>query len=323
MPGETTFFFDCDDATLRAWREFDPDANPARLVLGEDYWIALTYARLRDAGLPVRLDNRLPDVGVVVFYAGHKRALWRQHHRGNRAWLVSVRSDRRPVGFADAEIVQNASSADGRCAFHLPHWPQPGLRPRDPARGATLRTLLFPGTPQNLHPAFASVRFRGFLSERGIALRQHDGERPSAWPDYRDVDALIAIRPSGAELVRNKPAWKLFNAWLAGVPAILGPEAGYRELREDPLDYLEAHDLEGAMAAVERLRDPGTYAAMVEHGRRRGHAFTTEATVERWRALLIGAPFEAGGTRRRAPLPRWRRQVGEARMRLRRLRVKT
>lgn len=320
MAGETTFFFDCDDATLAAWRAFVPDADPARLVLGEDYWIALTYARLRDSGLSVRLDNRLPDAGTVVFYAGHKRALWRRHDRGNRALLVSVRSDRRPVGFADAEIVQNAASADGRHAFHLPHWPQPGLRPRDAARGTALRTLLFPGTPQNLHPDFASRRWHDFLAERGIAFRQQDGARPTAWPDYREVDALLAIRPSGAQLVRNKPAWKLFNAWLAGVPAILGPEAGYRELREDPLDYLEAHDLGGAMAAVERLCEPATYAAMVEHGRQRGRAFTTEATVARWRALLDGDLSGGVGTRRRRPLPRWRRQVGEARVRLRRLR---
>jgi hypothetical protein len=320
MSEATTFFLDCGDAALAAWRGFAPDAEPGRLLLGEDYWIALSFARLRDAGLPVRLDNRLPDAGTVVFYAGHKRAVWRQHHRGNRALLVAVRSDRRPVGFADAEIVQNAASADGRRSFHLPHWPQPGLLPRDPSRGTALRTLLFPGTPQNLHPDFASPRWHRFLAERGIVFRQQDGAQPAAWPDYRDVDALLAIRPSGARLVRNKPAWKLFNAWLAGVPAILGPEAGYRELREDPLDFLEAHDLDGTMAAVERLRDPAIFSAMVEHGRRRGEAFTTAATVERWRALLEdGLPGSTGGPQRR-PLPRWRRHVGEARMRLRRLR---
>jgi hypothetical protein len=319
MAGETTFFFDCDDAALSAWRDFSPDAEPERLIVGEDYWIALSFARLRDAGLPVRLDNRLPDTGIVVFYAGHKRAVWRQHDRGNRALLVAVRSDRRPVGFADAEIVQNAASADGRRSFHIPHWPQPGLRPRDPARGTALRTLLFPGTPPNLHPDFASPRWRDFLAGRGIAFRQQDGAQPAAWPDYRDVDALLAIRPSGPELVRNKPAWKLFNAWLAGVPAILGPESGYRELREDPLDYLEADGLEGAITAVERLCDPAVFSAMVEQGRRRGAAFTTAATVERWQALLEGALPAPGGDRRR-PLPRWRRQVGEAHARLRRLR---
>lgn len=320
MTEAATFFLDCDDAALAAWRGFAPDAEPWRLLLGEDYWIALSFARLRDAGLPVRLDNRLPVDGTVVFYAGHKRAVWRQHHRGNGALLVAVRSDRRPVGFADAEIVQNAASADGKRSFHLPHWPQPGLLPRDPARGATLRSLLFPGTPQNLHPDFASPRWHRFLAERGITFRQQDGARPAAWPDYRDVDALLAIRPSGARLVRNKPAWKLFNAWLAGVPAILGPESGYRELREDPLDFLEADGLDGAMAAVDKLCDPAVYAAMVAQGQRRGAAFTTAATVERWRALLEDGLLQASGGHPRRPLPRWRRRVSEARTRLRRLR---
>jgi hypothetical protein len=73
-----TFFLDADDATLASWRTLQPDAEPQRLVLGEDYWIVLTHARLRDAGMDVRLANRVPDAGIVVFYAGDKRALWSQ-----------------------------------------------------------------------------------------------------------------------------------------------------------------------------------------------------------------------------------------------------
>ncbi len=89
----------------------------------------------------------------------------------------------------------------------------------------------------------------------------------------------LAIRRNRWGL-RNKPAWKLFNAWLAGVPAILGPEAGYRELRRDPLDYLEAGDPDAAMQALARLLDePGLYPAMVANGTARGADFTVEATA--------------------------------------------
>src|SRR5699024_595021 len=133
-----SFFLDADDPTIASWRALQPDAEPRRLVLGEDYWIVLTYARLRDAGDDVARVNRLPDAGVVVFYAGDKRAVWSQLRERAKAarpgmLLAAVRSDRHPVGFADCEIVQNASSADGRRALHVPHWPQPGLIPRDPA----------------------------------------------------------------------------------------------------------------------------------------------------------------------------------------------
>ncbi|MFL6591733.1 MAG: glycosyltransferase [Luteimonas sp.] len=285
--GPVTFFLDGDDDAIAAWRALQPDQRPQRLVLGEDYWIVLTFARLRDAGIDVRLSNRLPDEGVVVFYAGDKRALWAQLREEQRVLLAAVRSDRHPVGFADCEIVQNASSADGTRALHVPHWPQPGLVPRDPRRGDVLRTVLFPGTPQNLDPAFASDATQRLLHDRGIDLRGASGGVQPVWNDFQDVDALLALRPAAMGLVRNKPAWKLFNAWLAGVPAILGPESGYRELRESPLDYLEAGTPDEALHALQRLQDePGLYAAMVANGLRRGSAFTTAATLARWHALL-------------------------------------
>ena len=285
--GPVTFFLDGDDDTIAAWRALQPDQQPQRLVLGEDYWIVLTFARLRDAGIDVRLSNRLPDAGVVVFYAGDKRAVWAQLRADQRVLLAAVRSDRHPVGFADCEIVQNASSADGSRALHVPHWPQPGLLPRDAGRGEVLRTVLFPGTPQNLDAAFSGDATRRLLRERGIDLRSASGGVQPVWNDFHDVDALLALRPAAMGLVRNKPAWKLFNAWLAGVPAVLGPESGYRELRESPLDYLEAATPDEALRALQRLQDePGLYAAMVANGLRRGSAFTTAATLARWRDLL-------------------------------------
>lgn len=312
-PVPVTFYLDVSDKDIAGWRALCPDAEPQRLALGEDYWITQTFARLRDAGMDVRLDNRVPDDGIVLFYAGHKRPVWAALRRGSRALMVAVRSDRHPVGFADFEVVQNAASADGARAFHVPHWPQPGLLPRDPARGDALRTLLFPGTPQNLHPGFRSESWQAFLQARGLVFRCHyanaDGT-PPAWHDYRDVDAVLAIRPTGAREVRNKPAWKLFNAWLAGVPAILGPESGYRELRNSPLDFIEAASSEQAMAAIDRLlADPGLYAAMVRNGRVRGEAFTDAATTAAWQRLF-NETLEAAWRRhrdRRASL--WARRL--------------
>lgn len=313
QPIPVTFYLDVDDKDIASWRALCPDAEPQRLVLGEDYWITQTYARLRDAGEPVRLDNRVPDAGIVLFYAGHKRPVWRAAQRGSRALLVGVRSDRHPVGFADLEVVQNAASADGVRAFHVPHWPQPGLRVRDPGRGTALRTLLFPGTPQNLHPDFRSAEWEAFLQARGLEFRCHfaraDGT-PPAWHDLHDIDLMLAVRPTGARVVRNKPAWKLFNAWLAGVPAILGPESGYRELRSGPLDYIEATGVEDTMAAIDRLlAEPSLYQAMVDNGRARGAAFTDEATLAAWRRLIDEVLVPAAKRQSARPTPRWRRRA--------------
>ena len=313
-----TFFLAADDDTIASWRTLRPDQESQRLVLGEDYWIVLTFARLRDAGLDVHLSNRLPDMGVVIFYAGDKRVVWSQLRDRHAVLLAAVRSDRHPVGFADCEIVQNASSADGARALHVPHWPQPGLVARDPARGDALRVVLFPGTPQNLDPQFTSEATQRLLRERGIDLRGASGGAQPVWNDFHDVDALLALRPASMGLVRNKPAWKLFNAWLAGVPAVLGPESGYRELREGPLDYLEAATPEEALRAIQRLQDePGLYAAMVANGLRRGGAFTTQATLARWQQLLATLDERMQRLRLRPPTRAARRR-GEFVARLRR-----
>jgi hypothetical protein len=304
-----TFFLDVDDAALASWRALLPDVQAQRLVLGEDYWIVLTFARLRDAGMDVRLSNCLPDAGVVVFYAGDTRAVWSQLRDGAPVLLAAVRSDRHPVGFADVEIVQNASSADGRRALHVAHWPQPGLIPRDPARGDAVRVALFPGTPQNLDAEFTSHTTLDFLRGRGIELRSAGSGMQPVWNDFRDVDVLLALRPASMGVVRNKPAWKLFNAWLAGVPAILGRESGYRELREGPLDYLEVATPADALRALQRLQDePGLHAAMVANGLRRGSAFTTTATLERWQQLLAMLDTRLQRLQQRPPTRAMRRR---------------
>jgi hypothetical protein len=319
-----TFFLDVPATELEAWRALRPDREPQRLVLGEHYWIVLTWARLRAAGLAVQLDNRLPDAGVVVFYAGDKRAIWRQQCEGrSQALLVAVRSDRSPVGFADVEIVQNLASADGLRSLHVPHWPQPGLLPRDPARGGALRTVLFPGTPRNLHPEFLGAHWAAFLEARGLAFRCHfqaDAGSPPAYQDFRDVDLMLALRPAAAAQAGNKPAWKLFNAWLAGVPALLGPEAGYRELRQGPLDYLEIEAPEQAMAAIDRLLgQPSLYRAMVDNGLARGQAFGTAATLARWQRLNEDDLMPRARAQLLQPVQLWKRGARDARARLRRV----
>jgi hypothetical protein len=98
------------------------------------------------------------------------------------------------------------------------------------------------------------------------------------------------VRPPDKKLHARKPATKLYNAWLAGVPAILGPEQAYRELRRSDLDYLEVKNVPEALAAVDRLiREPALYAAMVENGKRRAEEFTIDAIRKRWVDLLYRA----------------------------------
>lgn len=316
-----TFLLDVGDEDIASWRALCPDREPQRLVLGEHYWIAMTYARLRDAGADVRVDNRVPREGIVVFYAGDKHKVWAAVRRGSHALLVAVRSDRHRVGFADVEVVQNASSACGRRSFHIPHWPQPGLVPRDPSRGTALRTVLFPGTPQNLHPGFSSREWLDAMAERSVGFRCSSTESGGAraWHDCSDVDLVLAIRPGSGE-VANKPAWKLVNAWLAGTPAILGPECAYRELRRDALDYIEATDPATALAGIDRLRaSPALYAGMVAHGRERGRAHADQAVTAAWLALADDVLEPGWHCQRQHPVPIALRRMRDAAAHVRRL----
>jgi len=87
--------------------------------------------------------------------------------------------------------------------------------------------------------------------------------------------------------VDTKPPMKLINAWLAGVPAVLGVESAFRAIREHELDYLEVRSPDELEGALFRLRnDPELYRAMVAHGRARAAGFTTERGREVWKQVL-------------------------------------
>jgi hypothetical protein len=287
-------FFLSGGEDLAALGRLDPDRDWREFQRGERAWVLQTYLFLRQAGFPAELADAPPEEGLVVFHAKEARALARLRPAPGVA-LVGVRADNREPLIADFEVLQNGRFADGRRRFAVPHWPQPGLLPRDPARGTRVERVAYKGYAQNLHPGLQSPEWTVFLAGRGLAWvadavpfagRATDRDALD-WPDFRDVDLLVALRPPDRRLWTAKPATKLVNAWLAGVPAILGPEVAYRELRRSPLDYLEAATVAEAREAVLRLSaDPDLYRTMVENGRARAAELSREAVAGRWIRLL-------------------------------------
>ncbi|MEA2600650.1 MAG: hypothetical protein QOF89_1642 [Acidobacteriota bacterium] len=307
-------FFLAEVEDLEALRCLDPDRDWRELQLGERAWILQTYLRLVRAGFPAELSTTPPAEGIIVFHAKQARALRSQWRRLQRAVLLGVRADNREPLIADFEVVQNGRFVDAGRRFLVPHWPQPALIPRDGSRRVTIRRIAFKGFEQNLHPDFRSADWQEFLAGRGIEWEVDAVPFAGAatdrlgtnWPDFRQVDLLLAVRPRDHHLWTSKPATKLINAWLAGVPALLGPEHAYRELRRSGLDYLEVGSLEEAKAAVLQLLErPDLYHSMVENGRARGAEFTAEATLSRWMSLLnLKIPDLASRHfSRRLPLP--------------------
>ncbi len=287
----------------------DPDRDWTAFRRGEHAWILQTCLRLRRAGQSPPVDAELvdalpavsPESKVVVFHSKHRHTLRKElQRRGTDAdlVLVGVRGDLKPARLADLEILQNGVYADdslhaGQRRVHVPHWPQAGLQARDPQRGTRVEHLAYKGFHGNLHPAFHDPSWPTFLHDQDMtwdldSVAFQKEEMPEThWPDYRDVDLVLAVRPPDRRLHSKKPATKLVNAWHAGVPALLGPEAAYRELRRSELDYIEVEGLDDAKAAIRRLRtEPGLYRAMVENGRERAKDYTFDAVREHWRRRL-------------------------------------
>ena len=306
-----------EEGDLELLRALDPDRDFERFKRGECAWVLQTYLRLAAAGKPVELTDRLPEDGIVVFHAKHRRWLAARGGALHEAVLVGIRGDLGTPAIADFEVLQNGFHADGLRRFHIPHWPQPGLLRRDPARGDAIRRIAYKGFARNLEAGFHGRRWLDFLAARGIewdygaaefAGRDTDRLR-LGWHDFRRVDLVLAVRPPSKRLHPSKPATKLFNAWLAGVPALLGAEVAYRELRRSPLDYLEVRDVSEAMAAVDRLAgDPDRYRAMIERCAERAAELTPATWIAAWTELLFSTvPRLAGevlaSPLRRLPLP--------------------
>ena len=309
------FFLPEPPAEIARLARLDPDRDWRELVTGDRAWILQTFLRLSRAGERVELVGAVPDGGVVLFHAKHERHVRRAPGAG-RALLVACRADNRQALAAEIEIVQNRQFEDGRSRLFVPHWPQPGLLPREQARGDRIERVAYKGFAANLHPDLGAPEWRASLAARGLVWEADapvfaGASTPTAearWADFRKVDVVIALRPVEPGTARSKPATKLVNSWLAGVPALLGPEPAFRELRRTEHDYLEVETAAAALAALDRLRgEPGLFRAMVENGRRRAVDYDFAAVTGLWRELLFArlpglAADPARARRRRLPL---------------------
>jgi len=318
-PPPVRFFLADSEDELARLAGLDPDRDWRELQTGERAWVLQSFLRLRAAGRPVELVDRAPERGLVVFHAKQERELLR---RGvpRDAVLVGCRADNRQPLAAEFELLQNGHWADGRERHWIPHWPQPGLVARDPARGERIERVAYKGFLENLAPEFRADSWAATLAAMGIEWivdgMPFQGAATnlgaSSWADFREVDAVLAVRPTQPGREHSKPATKLTNAWLAGVVPLLAPEPAFAELRRSELDFVEIRRADDARAALRALRsDPAQVRARIEHGRRRAIEFDVPAVRARWEELLFDRlPTRASEPesvrRRRRPIA-WRR----------------
>jgi len=289
------FFIEPTGVTVKRLREIDIDREWQDMRRAKERWIVQAFHRLSSIGREVTLGSAVPSGGFVVYHKEDHRVVLSRMQPGARPVLVAVRADFRSAAEADFEIVQNRHQADAQRCHFLPVWPQPGLIPRRTERAALVENVAFKGNVENLRVEIRSDEFQDFLARNGMRLlldvtRDRNEDRPveAAWHDYSSVDVVLAMRPATGREHTHKPATKLYNAWLAGVPAVLSSDLAFRELRRSELDYIEVSTVDEAKAALLKLRQDGVlYDAMVENGRIRGREFSAEALTRRWDTLLF------------------------------------
>jgi hypothetical protein len=263
-------------------------------------WVVRTAYELRLRGARISIGPGLKREAINLVSVRD----FGRRDRDPHAFVVIPRGDAHDPALADFTIEQNFQRPETRNRASIAHWPQPGIVRRDPNRGTRLEMLTFKGRVRNLDPVFREQAFRDALAQEGIAFEIDafaDLRGQHSWNDYHEADAVLAVRNMTLSDARGKPASKLINAWFAEVPALLGPEPAFQELRRSELDFIEVRTPAEALNALKRLKEsPALYQAMVENGRVRREDFTEDALSARWAEVLNGAVARA--------FERWKRE---------------
>jgi hypothetical protein len=257
-------------------------------------WTLQTYLHLKNYGFPCELVDTIPPEGVIL---AHWDSLPKELIPSGKQLIVCLQADRARHPYAQIHIVQNPEGLNRNLMvwgdryllaghdYFMPLWPQPGLIPRSPQRASQFENLCYLGLESNLLPEFQTSDWRQQLQNMGInwtIISEFD-----RWNDYSQIDGILAVRSFTSRGFAWKPATKLFNAWHAGVPAILGCETAYRAERKSDLDYLEVKSIEETLKAIQHLKEnPQLYQAIIENGYQRAQETTREKLTLRWSNLF-------------------------------------
>lgn len=252
-------------------------------------WTVQTYCNLKKIGFPCHLTNVFPNKGIVL---AHRDALENGGFKvESEAMLICIKAEREGHPAAQLHVVQNPRDRNFRNSYFMPHWTQPQLVGRDSSRGDRFKTIAYFGRPENLAPELQDPAWQQKLQDMGLEWRIY--ENREEWTDYSQIDAVISARSfdrrklSQTNCFFYKPATKLYNSWLAQVPAVLGCESAFQGERRSKLDYFEASSVQSAIAALQNLRDnPALRQAMQENARSRAAEILPQQTTLRWRNFL-------------------------------------
>jgi hypothetical protein len=262
-----------------------PDEIYDRIIGNQDCWIILTYLHLKRRGLNVYLsDYFIP--GKICVATSLDFGI---QDKTFSSFVVGCRSDGPQPSLCDLAIVQNQANLESETDFLIPHWCQPGLIPRNKSRGNRIENIVFKGNENNLYEAFRSQEFIQELEQLGVKFQIHSFQKnqPLKWHDYSDADLVLAVRDLTEKDALVKPASKLVNAWMAGVPALLGPEPAFQQIKRSQLDYFEVKTPQEAINAIQKLKqEPNLYQQMIVNGQKRAEEYSVDCIAQKWQDFL-------------------------------------
>jgi len=278
-----------------------PDQNWSGFGLGVYTWTIQTYLRLKSSGVACQLTPTLPEEGIVLCHSNVLRTFTKSLYAPKR-FVICIKAEAPLSAIAAMHIVQNPSEASPASdRYFIPHWPQPGLIKRSPARGNRFENIAFFGHQNSLAPELRSATWQKALKARQLTIQticntNHWNEHKTIdtrWSDYHDIDAIVAIR-SFDPLCRvttrrfsNKPATKLYNAWLAGVIPILGAESAYQKTGHPGKDYVEVNSFDSLLECLERLKaDPVERQTFVAYGQLQAARYSANNILRKWQFFL-------------------------------------
>lgn len=253
---------------------------------GENAWLIITCQKLIEQGINCQITDVFSDSGIIF---GTYESLKYYQKPSQNSLLVYVKGDKPIHPYANLTIVQNSYEISNLQHSHfIPLWSQPGLKPRNSSRVNIFQNVAYFGEYGNLAPEMKEKSWGKTINSMGLQwmIKEHQD-----WSNYTDVDVVIAVRDFSKKVSGKytkeqgawKPATKLYNAWIAGVPAILGKEPAFAELRKSPLDYIEVESPEEILLALKELQNnPKLRSQMIENGLRRGEEFKDRVITSKW-----------------------------------------
>ncbi|MGJ8640778.1 MAG: glycosyltransferase [Opitutaceae bacterium] len=250
-------------------------------------WTLQSYLILKNHGMNVQLAYEFPSDGIVIT---HTDFLKGANTEFSESYIIEIKPDRNMFDLrSNALIVQNKLDPILKStlswlfpAHFVYYWPQPDMLKRELTRGTTFENIVFSGNI--VESMFDAEGFQDRCKQLGLEWTTHSREK---WNDFSNVDCIVAVRGTGGNTAVIKPATKLYNAWLAGVPAILSPDEAFMDLRRSDDDFLIAQSEDEAIAALKMLRDhPPLRERMIRNGLERSVEFTDSSLAEQWSEIF-------------------------------------